>query len=246
MNRIFLSILPIAAKICIILSFIFFCISVIYINRSPLDYQQGVLVKILYLHVPCAWLSLLCYASMTIFALGVLITNNFICAAALRVMAPIGANFTALTLICGSLWGAKSWGIWWAWDARLVSELLLLFIYLSIIALHKNFTEQNTADFAASVLCLLGSINLPIIKFSIKWWNSLHQGATISWNNANNIDPLMLKALLNCSLTLLFFMVALFLLKLKLEFLGRTVELRKRRLLRLNYINNIKETKNGY
>lgn len=246
MNRFFLSILPILTKICVTLAFIFLCISFVYIHYSPIDYQQGLLIKILYLHVPCAWLSLLCYACMAICALGVLIANNFICAAALKVMEPIGANFTALTLICGSLWGAKSWGTWWAWDARLVSELLLLFIYLAMIALRKNFTEQTTADFSCSILCLLGSINLPIIKFSIKWWNSLHQDATISWNNTNNIDPLMLKALLSSSLALLFFMLVIFLIKLKLELLMRATNLRSMRLIRLNYKNNIKETKNGY
>lgn len=241
MIKFFLKIIPTLIKLSIIFSLIFFSIAFFYIKNSPLDYQQGVLVKILYLHVPCAWLSLLCYIIMTGNALAFLTTNKKIFGAALISMAPIGANFTALTLICGSIWGSKSWGTWWAWDARLVSELLLLFIYLAIIALHKNFNETRKADFAASILCLLGSINIPIIKFSVIWWNSLHQNASLTLSNAHNIAPLMLKALFSSALALSFFMLTIFLVNLKLELLTRAIATRKHHLSRLNYKKNLRD-----
>lgn len=231
--------LPILTKICLILSLCLLIIAALYIYISPLDYQQAILVKLLYLHVPCAWLSLFCYMCMSLFALLFILNNNNIFGAMLKVMAPIGANFTALTLICGSLWGAKAWGSWWVWDARLVSELLLLFIYLGIIALRNNFNEQHKADLACAILCLLGSINLPIIKFSIIWWNSLHQGASINLTN-NNIHPLMLKALISSALALFCFMLTIFFLELRLELLDRANSLRKLKLMRIIYKNTIK------
>lgn len=242
MIKTFLAIMPKLTLYLIILSIISFFIALFYIGTSPLDYQQGILVKILYLHVPCAWLSLLCYVAMAFFALAFLFTNNSFYGSALISMAPIGANFTALTLFCGAVWGSKSWGTWWAWDARLISELLLLFIYLAIIALHKNFNETQQADFAASILCLLGSINIPIIKFSVIWWNSLHQNATITMAN-NNIDALMLKALFSSAIFLCFTMSILFLLNLKLELLKRAIKLREQQKVRLLYKKNLREVR---
>lgn len=145
----------------------------------PDDYVQGAAVKIMYIHVPCAWLSMLAYLVMTGNSVGILVFRHPLAEAAQKAAAPLGAVFTALCLITGSLWGKPMWGTYWVWDARLTSELILLLIYLGLIALMQAGNDPAKAARVAAVMCLAGLVNLPIIKFSVDWWNTLHQPASI-------------------------------------------------------------------
>lgn len=147
---------------------------------APADYQQGDSFRIFYIHVPAATLSMGIYFGMAIAALSGLVWQYKLANASAAAMAPVGAVFTAIALFTGAAWGKPMWGTWWIWDARLTSELILLFLYLGVIALHNAFEDKNLAGKAAAILTLVGSINLPIIKYSVEWWNTLHQGATVS------------------------------------------------------------------
>ncbi len=159
---------------------------------SPPDYQQGETVRIMYLHVPAAFLSMACYLTMAIASVIALVWRMKMAFAVARSCAPIGAAMTALALFTGAVWGKPIWGTWWEWDARLTSELVLLFLYLGYIALHESISEQSQADRAAAVLAIVGVVNLPIIHFSVDWWNTLHQGASISRLQKPAIDASML------------------------------------------------------
>jgi len=146
----------------------------------PADYQQGNSFRIFYLHVPAAILSLSVYVAMASAALAGLVWQLKLSDAAAAAIAPVGATFTAIALITGSAWGKPTWGTWWIWDARMTSELILLFLYLGVIALHNAFEDKALAGKAAGILSLVGVINIPIIKYSVEWWNTLHQGSTVS------------------------------------------------------------------
>jgi len=163
---------------------------------SPDDYLQGSTVRIMYIHVPSAWLALLIFFIMTLYSiigLAFKIPFGFIITSA---VAPIGATFTLICLITGSLWGKPMWGTYWVWDARLTSVAILLFLYLIIIFLKNSFTNINVAEKITAVFVIVGSINLPIIKFSVDWWNTLHQPASISKLSSPSIDPSMLQPLI--------------------------------------------------
>ena len=147
---------------------------------APADYQQGESFRIFYLHVPAAMFSMSIYFAMAVAAFCSLVWQFKLSDAAASSMAPVGATFTAIALITGAAWGKPMWGTWWIWDARLTSELILLFLYLGVMALHNAFEDKNLAGKAAGILTLVGVINLPIIKYSVEWWNTLHQGATVS------------------------------------------------------------------
>jgi heme exporter protein C len=147
---------------------------------APADYQQGETVRIMFIHVPFAWLSMMTYCLMTIAALGTLVWRHPLADVAGKAALPIGAAFTALCLITGSLWGRPTWGTYWVWDARLTSVLVLFLIYLGLIAIHRAIEEKGLAARAAAIVTLVGSINIPIIKYSVEWWNTLHQPASIS------------------------------------------------------------------
>lgn len=147
---------------------------------APADYQQGDSFRIFYIHVPAASLSMGIYFGMAVAALTSLVWQFKLADATASAMAPVGAVFTAIALITGSAWGKPMWGTWWIWDARLTSELILLFLYLGVMALHNAFEDKALAGKAAGILTLVGVINLPIIKYSVEWWNTLHQGATVS------------------------------------------------------------------
>ncbi|MAG76519.1 MAG: heme ABC transporter permease [Colwelliaceae bacterium] len=147
---------------------------------APADYQQGESFRIFYIHVPSAILSMSIYLAMAIAALSSLVWQVRLADASAAALAPIGAVFTAIALLTGAAWGKPMWGTWWVWDARLTSELILLFLYLGVIALHNAFDDKQMAGKAAGILALVGVINLPIIKYSVEWWNTLHQGATVS------------------------------------------------------------------
>lgn len=146
---------------------------------APEDYQQGQTVKIMFIHVPAAWLAMGGYLVVAISSFGLLVFRHPLADVSAKAAAPLGAMFTALALITGSLWGKPMWGTWWVWDARLTSVLVLLLFYLGYIALRAAMDDETRGGRAAAILALVGLINLPIVKFSVDWWNSLHQGASV-------------------------------------------------------------------
>ena len=147
---------------------------------SPPDYQQSDTVRIMYVHVPAAWVSLMCYSSLAVAGFIFLIWKHLLAGFYIRAACGVGAGFTAICLVTGSLWGARMWGTWWAWDARLISMLILFFLFLGIIALKDAFNDKEKGMTACSWLAIIGSVNLPIIKYSVEWWNTLHQPASIT------------------------------------------------------------------
>ena len=159
---------------------------------APDDYQQGATVKIMFLHVPAAWLGMLGWGVMTVAALGTLVWRHPLADVTAKAAAPIGAAFTLLCLVTGSLWGRPMWGTYWVWDARLTSVLLLFLLYLGVIALWRTVEDPSRAARAAAILTLVGAIDLPIIKFSVDWWNTLHQPASVfrAWRpDDRSVDP---------------------------------------------------------
>ena len=174
---------------------------------APDDYQQGATVKIMFIHVPNAWLSMFVWAVMSVAALGTLVWRHPLADVAAKAAAPIGAAFTFLALVTGSLWGRPMWGTYWEWDARLTSVLILFLMYLGLMALWRAVEDPSRAARAAAVLTLVGAINLPIIKFSVDWWNTLHQPASVLRLGGSTIYPTILVPLLIMAVafTLLFF-----------------------------------------
>jgi heme exporter protein C len=171
------------------------------------DYQQGETVRIMYIHVPAAWLSMMGYTVMAASALGTLVWRHPLADVAARAAAPIGAGFTGLALVTGSLWGKPMWGTWWVWDARLTSVFILFLMYLGLIALNRAMDDAGRAAKVSAVLILVGFVNIPIIKFSVDWWNTLHQPASVLRLGGSAIDPEFLRPLLVMALafTCLFF-----------------------------------------
>ncbi len=202
-----------------IISLILGLIFALYI--SPEDYQQGSTVRIMYVHVPSAWLAMLTFLIMTIYsiiALAFKIPFGFIVNSA---AAPIGATFTFICLFTGSLWGKPMWGTWWVWDARLTSVALLLVIYLIIIFLKKTTTNINLGEKITAIFIIICSINLPIIKFSVDWWNTLHQPASISKLSSPSIDPSMMKPLIIMTLFFICNGLLIAIIRIKAEILER-------------------------
>src|SRR5271157_3832883 len=190
---------------------------------APDDYQQGASVKIMYIHVPAAWLGMMCYMVMTSAALGTLVWRHPLADAAQKAAAPLGAAFTLLCLITGSLWGRPEWGTYWVWDARLTSELILLLLYLGVIALWRTVEDASRAARAVAILTLVGAIDLPIIKFSVDWWNTLHQGASVFRLGGSTIDPTILIPLLLMAAAFTLLFVTLLLAAMRNEILRRRV-----------------------
>ena len=152
---------------------------------APVDAQQGEFYRIMFIHVPASMMSMFLYLAMAGYAALGLIFNTRLSAMMASAVAPTGALFTLISLWTGALWGKPMWGAWWMWDARMTSELILLFLYLGFIALHASIDEPRRADRAAALLAIVGSVNVPIIYFSVKWWNTLHQGATIKFSGTS-------------------------------------------------------------
>jgi heme exporter protein C len=190
---------------------VLFAIGLLQTFNAPDDYQQGATVKIMYLHVPAAWLGMMGWSLMSLAALGTLVWRHPLADVAGKAAAPIGAAFTFICLVTGSLWGRPTWGTYWVWDARLTSMLVLLLLYLGVIALYWTAEDPNRGSRAAAVLTLVGALNLPIIKFSVDWWNTLHQPASILRAGGSAIAPSILYPLLVMALafTLLFFTIHL-------------------------------------
>ena len=195
---------------------------------APEDYQQGITVRIMYIHVPFAWISMMCYMVMAVAALGTLVWKHPLADVALKAAAPIGATFTALALATGSIWGRPMWGTWWVWDGRLTSVFILFLMYLGLIALTRALDDPARSARAAAILTLVGVVNIPIIKFSVDWWNTLHQPASVLRLDGPTIHPSLLTPLLVSALgfTLLFF--TLHLMAMRAEILRRRVTAMRR------------------
>jgi heme exporter protein C len=190
---------------------------------APPDYQQGETVRIMFVHVPAAWLAMFGYLLMAVAALGTLIWRHPLADVAAKAAAPIGATFTFVALVTGSLWGKPMWGTYWVWDARLTSVLVLFLLYLGLIALWHSIEEPGRAGRAAAILALVGAVNVPIIKFSVDWWNTLHQPASIVRMDGPTIDPAMLWPLLVMALAFTLLFVLLHLIAMRAEILRRRV-----------------------
>ena len=175
-----------------------FAVAGLYIGFfvAPTDATQGDSYRIIFVHVPAAWMSMILYLVMAGWAVFGWAANARLASMVARALAPTGAMFTFLALWTGALWGKPTWGTWWVWDARLTSELILLFLYLGFMALVESIDDVRRADHAGALLALVGAINVPIIYFSVKWWNTLHQGATISMTAAPKMAATMLQAML--------------------------------------------------
>lgn len=201
------------------------CLAVgLYMGFSaPDDYQQGSTVKIMFIHVPSAWLAMMCYTVMAASAIGTLVWRHPLADVSAKVAAPIGAAFTLLALVTGSLWGKPMWGTWWVWDARLTSFLVLFLMYLGLIALNRAIDDPARSARASAILILVGFINIPIIKFSVDWWNTLHQPASVFRMDGPTIHASLLYPLLVMA-------VAFTLLFLTLHFLAIRNEIWRRRI----------------
>jgi heme exporter protein C len=163
---------------------------------SPADYQQSETVRIMYVHVPASWMAMFCYSALAGASAAGLIWRHLTAFVVARATAPIGAAFTFLALATGSLWGKPMWGTWWVWDARLTSVLILLFLYLGFIALEGAFDDRSRGMRAAAILAIVGAVNVPIIKYSVDWWNTLHQPASVVKLDGPAIHSSMLTPLL--------------------------------------------------
>jgi heme exporter protein C len=205
------------------LTLIFLAFGIDQVTGAPDDYQQGATVKIMFIHVPSAWLGMMCWGVMTVAALGTLVWRHPLADVTAKAAAPIGAAFTLLCLVTGALWGRPEWGAYWVWDARLTSELILFLLYLGVIALWHAVDDPSRAARAVAVVTLVGAIDLPIIKFSVDWWNTLHQGESVFRAGGSTIDISMLIPLflMTVSFTLLF--VTLLLAAMRNEILRRRI-----------------------
>jgi heme exporter protein C len=188
---------------------------------APPDYQQGDAFRIIYVHVPSAWMSLFIYTTMAVAGAVALIWRIKIGHAVAAASAPIGASFTLLALVTGSLWGRPMWGTYWAWDPRLTSELILLFLYVGVMSLRSAFEDAARGDRAAALLSIVGVVNVPIIHFSVVWWNSLHQAATVAKFGKPSMAPSMLWPLLSMFLGFMLFFGAVLCVRLQGEVLNR-------------------------
>jgi len=211
--------------VAISLSFLFLFLGLFYsFFASPPDYLQGETVRIMYIHVPCAWFSLMIYSIIAICSFISIIFKHTLADIISRSCAPIGACFTLATLLTGSIWGKPTWGTWWVWDARLTSELVLLIIYLGLIILSNSYEDRKKGDRYVSILALIGIVNLPIIKWSVDWWNTLHQPASISKFSSPSIDASMLTPLFLMTFAFFFFFIAVLLLRIRGEIVQRKID----------------------
>ena len=218
----FNSVADILLKPLFIISIILLILGLLFsFYLSPDDYQQGSTVRIMYVHVPSAWLALLTYVIMTLYSivgLAFKIPFGFIVNTA---VAPVGAIFTLICIISGSLWGKPMWGTWWVWDARLTSVAILFIVYLIIIFMNLSFENRFVREKVVAIFVLVGSVNLPIVKFSVDWWNTLHQPATISKLSKPNIDPSMMMPLIIMTFAFMMIGMTIAILRIKTEIISR-------------------------
>jgi len=188
---------------------------------APVDAQQGDAYRIIFIHVPAAWMSMVIYLAMAFWAAMGLVFNARLGAMLATALAPSGALMTFIALWTGALWGKPTWGAWWVWDARLTSELVLLFLYIGFMSLHAAIDDPRRADRAAALLALVGAVNVPIIYFSVKWWNTLHQGASISFSKGATMATPMLLGMLVMALAFWAYVIAIALARLRVVILER-------------------------
>ncbi|TEA79251.1 heme ABC transporter permease CcmC [Allopusillimonas ginsengisoli] len=188
---------------------------------APTDAQQGEGYRIIFVHVPVSWMSMFIYLIMAFWAAVGLALNSRLSAMMASALAPTGALFTFLSLWTGALWGKPMWGTWWVWDARLTSELILLFLYIAFMALQSSTDDPRRADKAGAVLALVGVVNIPIIYFSVQWWNTLHQGASVSLTRAPSMATIMLVGMLLMALAAWMYTVAVALMRVRCIILER-------------------------
>lgn len=191
---------------------------------APEDYLQGVYAKIMYIHVPSAWLSLFFYSTIAIMSLVFLIWRLPSCDIIAAALAPIGMMFAFITLVTGSIWGKPTWGAWWVWDARLTAMLILLFIYLGYLGLRNSGENSEKLAKVCAIFAVVGFLNIPVIKFSVDLWNTLHQPSSVFRIGGPKIHSSMLWPLISCLLNLLLFSFILFLFSVKITFYGKKLE----------------------
>ena len=190
---------------------------------APADYQQGDAYRIIFIHVPAAWMATFTYAGIAIASFVALLWRHPVAEVSARAAAPVGAVFTAIALFTGSVWGKPMWGTWWVWDARLTSVLILFFLYLGYIALHDAFDDPARGARAASILALVGAVNLPIIKFSVDWWNTLHQPSSILRFDGPTIDASMLWPLLLMIFVFKLYLATIMILRIRIHLTNRKI-----------------------
>lgn len=199
------------------------CVAGLYLGLfvAPEDFQQGEVYRIIFIHVPTAWMAMFIYLVMAGYAVLSLIYQTRLSSMMIEALAPTGAMFTALALWTGALWGKPTWGTYWAWDARMTSTLILLFLYIGYIALINAIEDKKRADKAGALLVLVGSVNVPIIYFSVKWWNTLHQGASISVSQGNKMATIMLVSMLIMAIACWMYAIAVALCRVRAIILER-------------------------
>jgi heme exporter protein C len=206
------------ARVCAVLAALF-AVAGLYVGLfvAPTDAQQGEAYRIIFIHVPAAWMSMFIYVVMALWAAAGLAMNTRLSAMMARALAPTGALFTFIALWTGSLWGKPTWGTWWVWDARLTSELILLFLYFGFIALQASIDDRRRADRAGAVLAIVGVVNIPIIYYSVKWWNTLHQGASVSFSKAPSMAATMFTGMILMALAFWMYSIAVALVRVRCE-----------------------------
>ena len=197
--------------------------------NSPLDYQQGNAVRIMYIHVPSAWLGMGIYLFISLSSFFGLVYGHVVAFSLARAAAPIGATFTAICLISGSAWGKPMWGTWWVWDARLTSVLILFFFYIGYIIFSKSFNDFSKGEKFSSILSIIGLLNIPIIKFSVDYWNTLHQPASISKIGSPSIHVDMMIPLLIMTFAFVFIFIHLLIIRLQIELNDRRLNIKNMR-----------------
>jgi heme exporter protein C len=200
-----------------------FCAVGLYIGFfvAPTDHQQGEAYRIIFIHVPAAWMSMFIYLVMAFWAGVGLAFNTRLSGMMASALAPTGALFTFIALWTGSLWGKPTWGTWWVWDARLTSELILLFLYFGFLALQAAIDDPRRADRAGAVLALVGVVNIPIIYFSVQWWNTLHQGASVSLTSAPTMAATMFAGMIIMAFGFWFYSIAAAMMRVRCIILER-------------------------
>jgi len=206
------------ARICTVLAAVF-GVAGLYTGLfvAPTDATQGEVYRVIFIHVPAAWMSMFLYVVMAFWAAVGLSFNTRLSFLMARALAPTGALFTFIALWTGSLWGKPTWGTWWVWDARLTSELILLFLYFGFIALQASIDERRRADRAGAVLAIVGVVNIPIIYYSVKWWNTLHQGASVSFSKAPSMATTMFIGMILMALCFWAYSIAVALTRVRCE-----------------------------
>ena len=212
---------PLAAKIarvCAVLAVVF-GVAGLYVGLfvAPTDAQQGEVYRIIFIHVPAAWMSMFIYVIMACWSAIGFAWHTRLSAMMARALAPTGALFTFIALWTGSLWGKPTWGTWWVWDARLTSELILLFLYFGFMALTAAIDERRRADRAGALLAIVGVVNIPIIYYSVQWWNTLHQGASVSFTKAPSMAATMVTGMLLMALSFWAYSIAVAMVRVRCE-----------------------------